>query len=388
MALDEISFYNLVGDEVSPLNLLSQMIDLYGEKLEIGESKLTDFNEGSVIRNILEGCCILAYAVLEDETEASKLPFISSSYGTWLDKIGENPFIDLARIEGSPSRGIATFTLSFEQDTDFLIPLDTLLEDNNGLQYSTVSDCTIYAGELTAEVDVECLTDGYEGNIKPGQLTIIVDEYIDSDLVSVNNLSEFTDGADYEDDEDYRTRLLENIRADGFGSEGYYLALGNNVAGVHDVILVDIDDEYTSTVIVNGYDKPTPDNVLLDVLTEFSDVNKLVYKQVFNVGKPDYVSLDFTFDLTMLHEWSDEELNRFVTKMVNGGSYNQIEFNGLNIGENLTNEFLTSNFSLLGDLVDIKVYLTGESAEFVSTDLDELEVVKLGTLTFNQTIIE
>ena len=388
MAMDEVSFYNLVGDEVSPLNLLAQMIDFYDQKREVGETKLTDFNEGSVIRNILEGCCVLAYAILEDETEASKLPFISSSYGTWMDKIGENPFINLPRVEGNPSQGIATFTLSFEQENDFLIPLDTLLEDDNELQYVTTSDCTIYAGELTAEVDVECLTDGYEGNIQPGQLIKIVDENIDSDLVSVTNLIEFTEGTDLEDDEDYRIRLLENVRADGFGSEGHYLALGNNVPGVHDVKLADLDNQYTGTVVVNAYDKPTPDNILLDVLTVFSDVNKLIYKQVFNVARPTYVDLDLTFDLTMLQEWSDSDLSSFVTKIVNGGSYEQMEFNGLNIGDNLTSEVLVGNFSLLGDIVDIKVYVTGESTEFVSTDLDELEVVKLGTLTFNQTIVE
>ena len=388
MALDDVSFYNLVGDEVSPLNLLLQMIDLYDKKREVGETKLTDFNEGSVIRNIIEGCCVLAYAILEDETEASKLPFISSSYGTWLDKIGENPFINLPRIEGNPSKGIATFTLSFEQENDFSIPLDTLLEDDNGLQYSTVSDCTIYAGELTAEVDVECLADGYEGNIKPGQLNIIVDDSIDSDLVSVTNLTEFIDGTDFEDDEDYRIRLLENVQSEGFGSEGHYLSLGNNVPGVHDVKLADLDNLYTSTVVVNGYDKPVSDSVLLDVLTEFSDVNNLIYRQVFNVARPTYVDLDLTFDLTMLHEWSDDDLTMFVSKIVDGGSYEQMEFNGLNIGENLTSEVLVGNFGLIGDLVDIKVYVTGESTEFTSTDLDELEVVKLGTLTFNQTIVE
>ncbi len=388
MALDEVSFYNLVGDEVSPLNLLMQMIDLYNQKREVGETKLTDFNEGSVIRNILEGCCVLAYAVLEDETEASKLPFISSSYGTWMDKIGENPFINLSRVEGNPSQGIATFTLSFEQENDFLIPLDTLLEDDNELQYVTTSDCTIYAGELTAEVSVECLTDGYEGNIQPGQFTKIFDDSIDSDLVSVTNLTEFSEGTDFEDDEDYRIRLLENVQSDGFGSEGHYLALGNNVPGVHDVKLADLDNAYTSTVVVNGYDKPVSDSVLLDVLTEFSDVNNLIYKQVFNVARPTYVDLDLTFDLTMLHEWSDDDLTMFVKKIVNGGSYEQMEFNGLNIGDNLTSEVLVGNFSLLGDIVDIKVYITGESTEFTSTDLDELEVVKLGTLTFNQTIVE
>lgn len=388
MAMDEVSFYNLVGDEVSPLNLLAQMIDFYDQKREVGETKLTDFNEGSVIRNILEGCCVLAYAILEDETEASKLPFISSSYGTWMDKIGENPFINLPRIEGNPSQGIATFTLSFEQENDFLIPLDTLLEDDNELQYVTTSDCTIYAGELTAEVSVECLTDGYEGNIQPGQLIKIVDENIDSDLVSVTNLVEFTEGTDLEDDEDYRIRLLENVQSDGFGTQGWYVNLCENINGVHDVLLVDDAGIYTKKVLVNGYDKPVSDSVLLECLTNLSDVTKKILNHMFTIDRPSYVDLDLTFDLTMLQEWSDSDLTSFVTKMVNGGSFEQIEFTGLRIGVNLTRDFIVDNFSLLDDVVDISVKVTGESSEFDSTSLSYNEVVKLGTLTFNQSVVE
>ena len=47
MALEEVTFINMVGDEVNLTNLVSQMIDFYNQKLEVGETKITDFNEGS-----------------------------------------------------------------------------------------------------------------------------------------------------------------------------------------------------------------------------------------------------------------------------------------------------------------------------------------------------
>ena len=54
MALEEVSFYNTNGDEINLTNLVDQMINFYELKSEVGETRLTDFNEGSEIRNLLE----------------------------------------------------------------------------------------------------------------------------------------------------------------------------------------------------------------------------------------------------------------------------------------------------------------------------------------------
>ena len=156
MALEEVTFYNIVGEEVNLSNLVSQMIDYYDQKREVGETKLTDFNEGSEIRNLLEAYAVLAYAVLEDENEAGKLPFIELSSGTYLDRIGANPFINLSRVSGNPATGNVTFTLATAQETDYVIPAQTLLEETlNGLEYVTLSDCTILEGETTGKVLIE-----------------------------------------------------------------------------------------------------------------------------------------------------------------------------------------------------------------------------------------
>ena len=54
MAIADESFYNILGEEISRENILEQMINFYALKLEVGESKVTAFNEGAEIRNLLE----------------------------------------------------------------------------------------------------------------------------------------------------------------------------------------------------------------------------------------------------------------------------------------------------------------------------------------------
>lgn len=391
MALEFISFINMVGEEVSVPNLVEQMIDFFNQKLSVGDTKITDFNEGSEIRNLLEGFAILVYAVLEDTNEATKLPFISSSYGTFLDKIGENPFINLPRIEGDYARGEATFSLVDALDYDFVIPGDTLLETEEGLQFVTDSDCTILEGETSVSVGVTCLSIGADGNIQSGILTVISDENnLDTSLISVTNSDEFINGADLEDDEDYRVRLLENVRSEGFGTLEWYTKLGESVDGVHDVIFVS-SASYTRKVLVNGYDKPTPDTVLLDTLAKYSDVNNLVLGHSFTVDKPTYYpnnnGLDLTFTMNVAREFTSTELTKLFTALVNGGAWDRLEFDGLNIGQDLTHDLLVSPVDFIEDIISINVQITGQSSEFSSTSVGSGEVVKLGSLNFNQTVV-
>lgn len=390
MALDFISFINMVGDEVSVPNLVAQMINYFDLKLEVGETRITDFSEGSEIRNILEAYALLCYAILEDENEATKLPFISSSYGTFLDRIGEYPFIALPRIQGEYAIGSVTFTLSDVQDTDVVIPAEALLEDVNGLQFVTDTDCVIDAGELTCDVTATCLTMGADGNIASGTLTVIADDRLDDTLLSVTNDEAFMNGAELEDDEDYRQRLLENVRSEGFGTLEWYTKLADAVDGVHDVSFVS-SASYTRKILVNGFSKPTPDEVLLGVLAEFSDVDNLVLGHSFTVDKPSYYpnnnGLALTFTMNVAREFTDTELTNLFTALVNGGNWDRAEFDGLNIGEDLTHDLLVSPIDIIEDIISINVKITGQSSEFSSTSVSSNQAVKLGTLTFNQTVV-
>ena len=314
MALNEVSFYNTNGDEISISNIVNQMINYYNLKHEVGETVVTDFNEGSEIRNLLEAFAIGIYALLEEQHEATRIAFIESSDGGWLDKIGELPFIDLARDEGSEASGVVTFTVGSVQESDVFIPAGTMVQDSsNEIDFTTSVDATIIAGEESVSVVVEAVGVGSDGNLGIDKVTVIVtDNLVNTELVSVTNPEPMMGGSDYEEDDDYRARLLGNVQADGFGSQGWYRSLCEDVDGVHDVKLID-DSDYTKKVLVNGSVKPTPDSVLLDVLGELTVLDNLVVGHSFMVDTPSYTSVDLDISLDVVSEVNEDKLLSVLT---------------------------------------------------------------------------
>ena len=385
MALEEVSFINTNGDEVYLSNIVDQMIDYYQLKLEVGETKITDFNEGSEIRNLLEAFAVGIYALLEEQNEVSKLAFIQTSFGESLDRIGTLPFINLPRIEGKEAEGIVTFTLAEALTEDYVIPAETIvMSSETGLEYSTTSDCIIFKNETSAEVMVECLTEGADGNASVGSIDTINDTSVDTDIVSVSNTEELINGTDYEDDELYRQRLLENVREEGFGTIAYYTKLGKSVTGVHDVKLVS-DDTYTRKVLVNGFEKPVSNTVLLEVLAVFSDLTNIVLNHSFIVEPVVPTTVNLTFNLEVTSEISESTLLENLTAYFNGLGFDRLEYDGLNIGQSLTRDNLVSCLSIFDNFVDCEVYVTGQSQQVTTIECDSDKVLKVGTVTWNQT---
>jgi len=389
LALEEVSFINTNGDEVYLSNIVNQMIDYYEQKLEVGETRITDFNEGSEIRNLLEAFAVGIYALLEEQNEVSKLAFIQTSFGESLDKIGTLPFINMPRIEGQEAEGMVTFTLASTLTEDYVIPSETIvMASNTGLEYSTTSDCIIFKNETSSEVMVECLTEGADGNATVGSIDTINDITVDTELVSVTNEEALQNGSDYEDDEAYRQRLLENVREEGFGTVAYYMKLGKSVSGVHDVKLVsntDLEHSYTRKVLVNGFTKPVEDSVVLDVFTAFSDLANIVLGHSFIVEKVVPQTVNLTFNLNVTTTLNTDKLLHNLTAFFDGLNHDRITYEGLNIGQSLTRDYLVSCFSIFDEVVNVEAYVTGQSQQITTIECTPNKVLKLGTVTWNQT---
>ena len=125
LAIDDVKFTSLRGEEISRSNLVEQMISYYGLKVEHGETRVTDFNEGSEIRNLLESIAVDVYYLMELENDVLRNCFIDTATGAWLDKIGMHPFIQLPRLEGSPAKGNVTFSIPSALTTEIVIPPET-----------------------------------------------------------------------------------------------------------------------------------------------------------------------------------------------------------------------------------------------------------------------
>lgn len=383
MALEEVSFYNTNGDEINLTNLVDQMINFYELKSEVGETRLTDFNEGSEIRNLLEAFAILGYAIMEEQSEATRIAFISTSEDTWLDRIGELPFINLERNGGQPSTGSVTFTLATALSEDYTIPSETILSSSEtGLDFELDGDVVIFAGELTGTGTANCLTDGADGNVSVGSIDVIDDDSVDTEIVSVTNEYPFELGLDYEDDDAYRERLLANVRADGFGSVGYYQALGEAVSGVHDVKLVS-DATYTRKVLVNGKVKPTPDSVLLDVLAVYSSLENLVLGHSFTVDKPTYDEIELKVTLSVTTAVDTTLLTNNLLAFFDGTGFDRMDYSGVRIDEELSRDKLVSAFNVFPEVVSVDSVLLDDSEVTTLTPSPD-GVLKLVDVSFTQ----
>jgi len=383
MALEEVTFYNTNGEEISLSNLVNQMINFYDLLLEVGETRLTDFKEGSEIRNLLEAFAVGIFALLDEQHEATRIAFISTSYGEFLDRIGQSPFINVVREEASEAVGEVTFTLSEAQTEELVIPADTIVASSEtGLEFSTDADCVISVGEVSANVSVTCLSVGADGNIRSDSVDLIVDNELDTNLISVSNTEAFEFGADYEDDEVYRERLLESIRADGFGTVGWYENLCESIRGVHDVLLVD-DENYTRKVLVNGTSKPTPDNILLEVLTILTVNTNHVINHSFTVDRPTYTDVSMTVTLDVATQISDDDLLRNLTCFVNGTNFDRMEYEGLNINGVLTRDMVVEAFNVFEHVVGVTSVVV-DGAEMTSVTPAVNGVLRLDDVTFVQ----
>ena len=218
MAIDDVSFYNLLGEEITRSKIVEEMINYYKLKLEAGETRVTDFNEGSEIRNLLEAIAVDLYWLMDEENELTSIGFIESADGEWLDKHGGNHFIRLARDTGSEAIGYVTFSIPEALSNDVTIEEGTILVSDDGLEFATDGECTIFAGDTENTVSITCLTTGSDGNVEAGTITTIDDDYLDINGLTVTNEDPLTHGTDYEEDEEYRERLLSYIRQDDFGS--------------------------------------------------------------------------------------------------------------------------------------------------------------------------
>lgn len=388
MPVENESFYNLIGEEISRESIVEKMIDYYNQKLELGETRVTDFNEGSEIRNLLESIAVDLYDLMEDNYEATKIAFISTAYGEWLDLHGENPLINAPRDTGSEAVGLVTFTIPVVRAMDIIIPEETILVcEENDLEYVTDSEAVIVPGETSVEVYCTCLTVGEDGNCSANTITMIDDDNIDS-TVEVNNPEAFTEGRDYEEDDDYRDRLLNAIRVDNFGSIGYYQELGNNVDGVHDVLLVD-DETYTRKIIVNGDEKPVSEEVLVNVLREFTRPENIVLGHNFIVDSPDYIVLNLQLDLIVEYEFEEDLIVDRLHSFFDGGiTSDGYDFSGCFIGETLNETYLYSCLESLDGIIRASASISGNPSDLSSLTVNSNEVIKLGEVSINQTLID
>ena len=110
------------------------------------------------------------------------------------------------RLLASSALTTIRYTLSVIRSVKTIIPKGYRTTPDNKIFFATKNAIEIPAGELYGDVEAECLTAGMEGmGFEPGDIKNMVD--ILPFVVSAENITPTSGGADKEDIEIYRTRL-------------------------------------------------------------------------------------------------------------------------------------------------------------------------------------
>ena len=368
------SFFSVKGNEVSKDNIVAEWINNY-------TGSLTDFNEGSEIRNLLEAFSVYAMGLEERMNDILYVMDIMNADGEYLDLLASQPRIDMERIEGVEATGYVLFTVKNALLEELLIPAGTVVTSDTGLDFETVTDNTILPGELSRECMVQAVDVGVDGNIPAGSIVTKLDGYDAVEGFTVSNIDAFSGGLDYEEDDVFRDRILANMQLAKFGSKPYYVAmLMNEFPEAHDISFDTSDEDYFGVVTPNSYGGTDKQAELeQEVMAYLVDENNVALKHTFNVISPVVKSVDVRFESAGSSDGLYVELLNYETETVNkakevldgylkGGSlsFAPVEFKGLNLNEEFSVSMIREHFLSCMSDVFVSVEEVGDVHLFAS----------------------
>jgi phage-related baseplate assembly protein len=156
---------------------------------------------------------------------------IKYSHGADLDNIGARWGQRGLRLQATSATTTIRFTLSIAQTVNVPIPIGTMVQSSNQVQFVTTQDAFIPSGEITIDIAATAVTPGSTGNgLVPGQINQLV-SWNSPFLVSASNTVTSSGGANTESDDHYRARIwmaVESFSVAGpYGAYEYWAASAN-----------------------------------------------------------------------------------------------------------------------------------------------------------------
>lgn len=374
-------FYNIYGDEISQESILQDLITYYQTLHDENKTKITDFSEGSEVRTLLEVLSHLAYNIREEQNDTIANHFINTADDEYLDLLGANPNVALERIEGAPASGLVKFSINPAATSEITIPTDTSV-NSDSQEYVTTEDGIISIGEEYTYVPVECVVEGADGNCEIGE----INNCDDFQELTVTNDEAFTDGTDEEDDDDYRNRMLDYVRADNFGSRGYYENILLSIDNVHDIKIFNSTE--TVAYYINTNSASNNVTAYMEATEYFNENNNIQLGHSFVFAGSIIYDLTFTVHLPSDSEVTETEVKTVITSIFKGGGdgYSINDYSGLNMGETKTKaeviSLLQAAYPELTTVTIDTIVIDGSAATEIEFPVSqEYGAFELGTIT-------
>ena len=387
MSYNDDFFYSIDGTQITREYLVQKMIDYYNEKYS--DEQITDFNEGSNIRNLLESISADIFSLEYNDNLLLNQAFLTTATGHYLDLFGEE--YGIQRKIALQAQGVVTFSISSAVNYPISIPQNTRITNTEtGLFYDTYTTVEIPVGSTSVTCPVRSLITGSRTNIPANSEFVFYNENLFHE-VSITNSEAFTEGADQENDEDYRARLLEAKTSEGFGSKSYYIKLGR-IEGVHDICLVDSATK-TAKVIVNGFDDIAISNDLLAKVTSlYANEKNVLYNNTFEVAKAEFTTVPLEITIDVSDEISEDTLKTIIGKYFTGTNPNlninnqQFVFKGCSVNSTVSRTELMNMIEGIDGIIQI-TEISSDDEEFSKLQPATNKVLRAGTINITQNVV-
>jgi uncharacterized phage protein gp47/JayE len=203
--------------------IYARMLETFSQKTEY------DLSDSSDLAIRLYAAAAQISALYAEMDYVKKQSFPQTASGGYLDYHAK--MRGIARTEATSAAGTIRFSISAALDRDVVIAAGTVCMTSSGISFATTAEGTIAAGALYADVAARAEEAGASGNAAAGSITRMssAPAYVSG---CVNQLA-FSGGAEAEDDESLRTRILESYShlPNGANAE-YYRQTALNHDGV------------------------------------------------------------------------------------------------------------------------------------------------------------
>lgn len=195
--------------------------EIYSEMLSIFTQR-TGLDAGAggdlAVRFYAVAAQIYALYLQADWTEKQCFP--QTAAGEYLDYHAALRGIE--RKGASKAVGTLRFSVGTAAPADLTVPVGTVCMTAGLVRFETTEDAVLSAGELYVDVPASAVEAGAAGNAAPG--TILTMAVAPTGIAACTNPAAFSGGADDEDDEALRARVLETYRrlANGANAAFYY----------------------------------------------------------------------------------------------------------------------------------------------------------------------
>lgn len=321
------------------------------------------------------------YEQIQAQQQVYYSAFISTATGSALDRLGAN--VGLPRKVDRP----ASTMLTIVTDGEYLIEAGTQFETEDGYIFDLTEDVLTAPkdGKWQGVGNAEAEDKGEITNVEPNTITIVYNP--DESILSVTNNEKASGGQDYEEDPQYRARLIaENANRPSPTVNGVRSAL-LNVQGVREVNIVEnqwaVPDKYGNPpysvhIYVLGGKKQDIADCLIEHLAVGITLTGTTYCDAIDAtGNQKRVYFDFATDrpisvqvkLKTNAQWNVDEGSDYVKETV-------VDFiNQLEMGDTVYLTKLYPQIYAIPGIDDAKI-LIGKSKDTLSADdivLDEFE---------------